>query len=444
MSSIDLGLLSRRDKVRGVLLIVALLAAIVWIFVRFLQPAPSRHIVLASGAGFGLYHQYAERYKEILARDGVVVQERTTAGAAENLALLGDPKSGVDVAFMQGGIASAAQAGDVEMLASLYYEPLWVFYRAPQTLSLLNELQGMRIGIGAKGSGTRVFVEPLLAFNAVGPDNSTLLPISGDDAVRALQAGEIDAALLVGGAQTPLIGKALRDPALKLMNFTRADAYTRRFPYISKLTLPAGTIDLGANIPAQDVVLIGTKAMLVARPGLHPALVNLLLDAAGEIHSKQGYFEAAGEFPSVSPLDLPVSADAERHKRFGPSFIHRLLPFWVATFVERFVLLVLPLIVIAVPVVNYFPEFLRWRVRSRVYRWYGELALLERDVQSHQAPFPIDKWLRDLDRIEHAVEDIKVPTSLASEAYTLRGHVDMVRRAVLTKAGAPGLPAQAL
>jgi TRAP-type uncharacterized transport system substrate-binding protein len=440
MSSIDLASLSRRDRLLGILLIAALLAATLWIFARFLQPAPSRHIVLASGAGFGLYHQYAERYRQILARDGVVVEERMTEGAAENLRLLRDPNSGVDVAFMQGGIATAAQAEDVEMLASLYYEPLWVFYRAPGTLSRLNELQGKRIAIGTVGSGTRALVEPLLDFNEVKPDNSTLLPLAGDIAVRALQAGEVDAALVVGGAQSPIVVTALRDPTLKLLSFARADAYTRRFPHITKLTLPAGTIDFGLNIPAQDVVLIGTKAMLVARPGLHPALVNLLIDATSEIHSKQGYFEGPGEFPSVLPVDLPVSADAERHKRFGPSFIHRLLPFWVATFVERFVLLVLPLIIVAVPVINYFPEFLRWRVRSRVYRWYGELALLERDVQSHQAPFPIQRWLQDLDRIEHAVEDIKVPTNLASEAYTLRGHVDMVRRAVLAKAAAPGIP----
>jgi len=434
MSSIDLASLSRRDRLLGILLIAALLAATLWIFARFLQPAPSRHIVLASGAAFGLYHQYAERYRQILARDGVVIEERMTEGAADNLRLLKDPKSGVDVAFMQGGMATGAQAEDVEMLASLYYEPLWVFYRAPGTLSQLTELQGKRIAIGTVGSGTRAFVEPLLNFNEVKPDNSTLLPLAGDAAVGALQAGEVDAALLVGGAQSPIVVKALRDPALKLLSFARADAYTRRFPHITKLTLPAGTIDLGLDIPAQDVVLIGTKAMLVARPGLHPALVNLLIDATSEIHSKQGYFEGPGEFPSVLPVDLPVSADAERHKRFGPSFIHRFLPFWVATFVERFVLLVLPLIVVAVPVINYFPEFLRWRVRSRVYRWYGELALLERDVQSHRAPFPIQRWLQDLDRIEHAVEDVKVPTNLASEAYTLRGHVEMVRRAVLAKA----------
>jgi TRAP-type uncharacterized transport system substrate-binding protein len=444
MSSNDLASLSSRDKLRGILLIVALLAATLWISAHFLQPAPPRHIVLASGASFGLYHQYAERYKQILARDGVVVEERLTEGAVENLRLLKDPNSGVDVAFMQGGIATAGDAENVEMLASLYYEPLWVFYRAPGTLARLNELKGKRIAIGSPGSGTRGLVEPLLALNEVNPENSTLSPLAGDAAVRALQAGEVDAALLVGGAQSPVVVKALRDPALKLMSFVRADAYTRRFPYITRLTLPPGTIDLGLNIPEQQVVLIGTRAMLVARSGLHPALVNLLLDAADDVHSKQGYFEGAGEFPAVLPVDLPVSADAERHKRFGPSFIHRLLPFWVATFVERFVLLVLPLIVVAVPIINYFPEFLRWRVRSRVYRWYGELSLLERDVQSHQPPFPIEKWLQDLDRIEHAVEDIKVPTNFASEAYTLRGHVDMVRRAVLAKAGTPVHSGQAL
>ena len=437
MSSDDLATLTRRDKLRFIALVVALIAATVWISARFLQPAPSRHIVLASGAEFGLYHQYAQRYIQALARDGVVVVERMTGGAADNLRLLRDPNSGVDVAFLQGGIATAFEAEEVEMLASLYYEPLWVFYRDPKVLSQLNQLTGKRIAVGALGSGTRAFVEPLLAYNAVLRSNSTLLPITGDDALRALQAGDVDATLMVGGAQTPIIIQALRDPAIKVMSFSRADAYTRRFPYITKLMLPPGTVDLALDIPEKEVALIGTKAMLAARPGLHPALVNLLLDAASDIHSPQGFFEAAGEFPSIAPVDLPVSDDAQRHKRFGPSFIHRFLPFWVATFVERFVILVLPLIVILVPVVHYFPEFLRWRVRSRVYRWYGELALLERDVATRKGSLPVEKWLQDLDHIEHAVEGIRTPASFASEAYTLREHIGLVRRAVLAKARAP-------
>ncbi len=357
-----------------------------------------------------------------------------TNGAAENLRLLRDPKSGVDVAFLQGGIATAFDADGVEMLASLYYEPLWVFYRSPKALTQVTDLRGMRIAVGAIGSGTRGFVEPLLAFNAVLRSNSTLVPSGGEAAVRALQAGEADAVLLVGGVQTPIIMEALRDPRISLMNFSRADAYTRRFPHINKLLLPPGTIDLADSVPDNEVTLIGTKAMLAARPGLHPALVNLLIDAAEEIHSQQGYFEAAGEFPSITPVDIPVSEDAVRHKRFGPSAIHRVLPFWVATFVERFVILVLPLIIVVVPVVSYFPAFLRWRVRSRVYRWYGQLALLERDVATRQGPIPVEKWVHELDRIEHAVEGIKTPTSFASEAYTLREHIGLVRRAVLAKA----------
>jgi TRAP transporter TAXI family solute receptor len=435
MESDDLATLTRRDRLRFIALVVVLVALSAWISARYLQPAPPRHIVLASGAGFGLYHQYADRYRQALARDGVTVEERQTNGAADNLRLLLDPKSGVDVAFMQGGIANADAAAKVEMLASLYYEPLWVFYRDAKVLSQLNDLRGKRIAIGAPGSGTRAFVEPLLEFNAVQQENSQLLPFAGDEAMHALQAGDVDAVMLVGGAATPVIVALLRDPAVRLMNFARADAYTRRFAYITKLVLPAGTIDMALNIPQHDVTLIGTKAMLVARPGLHPALVNLLLDAAGDIHSRQGYFEAAGEFPAVAPVDVPVSDDAERHKRFGPSVMHRLLPFWVATYVERFVILVLPLIIVLVPVVNYFPVFLRWRVRSRVYRWYGELALLERDVATRKGVLPLEKWQHDLDRIEHAVEGIRTPASFASEAYTLREHIGLVRRAVLAKAG---------
>jgi len=436
MKSDDLATLTRRDRMRFIALVVVLVAVSVWISARFLQPAPPRHFVLASGAGFGLYHQYAERYKVALAREGVTVEERLTNGAADNLRLLLDPASGVDVAFMQGGIANADAAAKIEMLASLYYEPLWVFYRDAKVLSQLNDLRGKRIAIGAPGSGTRVFVEPLLEFNAVQQENSQLLPLGGDEAAHALQAGDIDAVMLVGGAATPAIVALLRDPAIRLMNFSRADAYTRRFPYITKLVLPAGTVDLALDIPSQDVTLIGTKAMLAARPGLHPALVNLLLDAASDLHSRQGNFETAGEFPAIAPVDLPVSNDAERHKKFGPSVIHRLLPFWVATFVERFVILVLPLIIIMVPVVNYFPVFLRWRVRSRVYRWYGELTLLERDVATRKGVLPVEKWLNDLDRIEHAVEGIRTPASFASEAYTLREHIGLVRRAVLAKEGA--------
>jgi TRAP transporter TAXI family solute receptor len=437
----DFAALSRRDCVRIAVLVAALVVAVFWASAQFLKPGPPRHIVLASGAESGIYHQYALRYKEILGRQGVAVDERMTAGAVDNLRVLLDPKSGVDVAFMQGGIATFPETDGLVMLASLYYEPLWIFYRDAATLTQINQLHGKRIAIGIAGSGTRALVAQLFAANGLtgpsgaGRDHTDIVALGGGAALHALKAGEIDAALFVGGADTPAIQQALRDPVIKLMSLAGADAYPRRFPFLTKLTLPFGTVDLAVNVPERDVAMIGTKAMLVARNGLHPALIDLLADAAREIHGRQGYFEAAGEFPGTAPVDLPVSPYADQHRRFGPSFLHRYLPFWLATFVERAVIVIVPLVVVLVPLLNFLPQFMRWRVRSRIYRWYGKLTLMERDVATLQGTLPVGKWLQDLDRVEQAVERIRTPASFASEAYTLREHIGLVRRAVLAKAG---------
>jgi len=428
----SLELLTRRDMVRIGLMLALLIAVGCWGAWKFLEQATPRRIVLASGAVGGMYHYYAQQYREILARDGVVVEERLTAGAAENLDLLLDPKSGVDVAFSMGGVGTPG-ASPLEMLATLYYEPLWVFHRDGIEIDQLNSLLFKRVAVGLAGSGTRAFTEPLMAANGLTRFNTEQSLLGNLEALRAMQRGEIDVAFMVGPVQTPAIWQALHDPSIHLMGVVRDEAYVRRFPYIVRLKLPAGTVELGQNIPAQDVTLIGTKAMLVARDGLPPALVNLLIDAAHEIHGGQGYFEVADEFPSTARVDIEVSAAAQRHKQFGPNLLHRYMPFWVATFVERLIILIVPLLVILVPLMNYVPKAMRWRLRARVYRWYGELKMLEREVEVHEGTPPIDKWLQHLDRIERAAQKIRTPVSLASEAYTLREHVALVRRAIMAK-----------
>ncbi len=430
----SLELLTRHDIVRLGILLVLLLAAAIWGALHFLGGATPRHIVLASGAADGMYHAYAQRYKAILARDGVTVEERMTDGAADNLRLLLDPNSGVDVAFMQGGV-TPPDTKSIEMLATLYYEPLWLFHRKDVPFALVNDILYKRIAIGKPGSGTRVFAEPLLAANGITGFNTDQHSMGAIESLRALQQRKVDFAVLVGPVQAPAIWQALHDPGLEIAPIVRAEAYERRFSYISRLRLPQGAIELAQNIPAADIPLIGTKAMLVARADFPPALVNLLLDAAHEIHGAQGYFEAANEFPGIARVDIDVSTAAERHKQFGPNLLYRYMPFWVATFVERLIIVVVPLLVILVPLINYLPQVLRWRVRSRIYRWYGELKLLEREVASREGTLPVEKWLHDLDRIEQAAQGIKTPISFASEAYTLREHIRLVRRAVLAKAG---------
>lgn len=414
---------------RRVLAVVALVLAafaIAWI----LQSAIPRRIVLATGPLDGVHHELAQRYRVILARSGVTVEERVTAGAGENARLLRDPRSGVDVAFMLGGVVPPGERGSLEMLVALQFEPLWVFYRGPSTLTQLDELRYKRIAIGSPGQGVRSLVEPIFAANNVTGFNSKFLSLGNVEALRALQAGQLDAICLVGTVTSPAVFQALHDERLKLMNMERADAYQRRYPFVTKLTLPAGTVDLALRIPDREVHLFGTEAMLVARPDLEPAIIDLLVDAAREVHAGQGVFERRGEFPTTSQVDLPVAAEADRHLRFGPSFLQRHLPFVVASYAERLVILLVPVLFLVVPLINWFPQLMRWRVRSRIVRRYGELAMLERDIDRREGDLPIAQWFAELDRIDHAASRMRVPPRLASEAYTLREHIGLVRRAI--------------
>jgi TRAP-type uncharacterized transport system substrate-binding protein len=432
-------LLSPRGRLSLAVIIFLLLVPTIWAIAYFLKSAPPRHIVLASGLEDGLLHQHAKRYIEILARSGVTVEERITNGPGDNLRLLQDPHSGVDIGFTQGGIAKFPEANNVRMIASLYV-PMWIFYRGTITLNHVNELRNHQVAIGVSGSGARSLGEHVFALNGLTSANVAMLPLSNDAALRALQSGEVDAAIFVDGAENHAVWTALHDPTLKLLSYSKVDAYHRRLSFVTKLTLPPGVIDLAKNIPEEEVALIGTKEMLAARDSLHPALAHLLVDAAREIHGKQGLFEEAGEFPGTTQVDLRVSTDADQHKRFGRSFLYQYFPFWVATLAERAIIILIPLAAVLFPLFHYLPQLLRWRVRSRVYRWYGELALLERDVAARMGTLgtlPTEKWLADLERIERAVARIHTPAGFASEAYTLREHIGLVRRAIMARNSPP-------
>jgi len=408
--------------------ILALAAVVTW----FMQASIPRRIVIATGPAIGAYHGLAQQYAAQLAREGITLVERPTEGAVENMRLLADPASGVDVAFVQGGLGAGVTG--VEMLAGLYYEALWIFYRDPSVLTHIDQLRGKRIALGHEGSGTRALTVAVLEANDVTPRNSTYSPLNGLEAVEALRRGEVDAIVLMGPPQGKSVSVAIRDPSLKLMSISRADAYPRHFPFLTKLVLPAGAISLAQDLPATEVTLLGTKAMLVAREGLPTPIVDLLIDAASDIHGEASHFANSSEFPSVARVDLPVSDAAQRHHKFGPRVLQRYLPFFVATYLEQLIVVLLPLLVIFVPLFNVLPQILRWRSRSRIYRWYGELALLEREIDRNEGDPPLARWNADLDRIERSASHVKAPASYASELYTLREHIDFVRRAVRAKA----------
>lgn len=409
------------------LIIALVIGATLLVALHFVRPAPPDKFVLSTGSVDGAYHLYGTRYRELIAKEKIDVVLRPSSGSVENLSRLTSPESGVDVALIQGGVAVPGKEYGLVALAALYYEPLWIFYRGTTELTLLTQLAGKRIAVGPEGSGTRALVDNMLhASGALRPD-TPLLPLTGMAAAEALIAGKIDAALFVIGTDAPVVKKLLAAPGIRLMSLSQAEALTRRFSYLSTVTLPRGMIDLADDIPAANVRMVATTAYLVAREDLHPALVSVLLQSVSRVHSGPGIFRKAGEFPAPREGDFPVSEDAQRFFKSGPPFLQRYMPFWVANLIERLLVLFVPLIVVLIPVMRIMPAFYNWRVKSKVFRWYRELRKVEVEARRHPDDYDTAELLARLDEIEEGVEAARVPLTYWDYVYTLRGHIDLVR-----------------
>jgi TRAP-type uncharacterized transport system substrate-binding protein len=407
-----------------VLAAIAFVVALQWV-----KPAPPGRVVIASGRSDGAYYRFAEQYRERLAREHIILEIRQTSGSVENIGLLEDPASGVDIAFVQGGTAAAAKTDGLVSLASLYFEPLWVFSRRAPGPSDLRGLRGRRLAVGPEGSGTRAVALTLLAANGVTGATARLLPITGTDAVRALRRGEVDTVFLIASPESAMVKDMLLTPGLVLLDFPRADAYTRRFPFLTRLVLPAGGLSLETNLPARETVLLAPAATLVVRRDFHPALVDLLLVTAADVHSRRGLFEAPQQFPSSDHLEFPLMDEAQRYHRSGPPFLARFLPFWAATLADRIKVLVLPLLVL-VPLARMVPPVYRWRIRSKILGKYRDVVDVDLALGHRPTPTECDELLARLDRIEDAVRNLRVPLGYADAHYHLRLHVDLVRAKV--------------
>jgi len=412
-----------------VMFITTVLVGIIVVAVvnHFIEPVPPRTIFMSTGMQRGSSATYAEWYRQILGREKVNLELLPSSGSVENLKRLRDPSSQVDVGFVQGGTGSRSEAPNLVSLGAVFYTPLWVFYRSPETYDDLSRLKGKKINIGPEGSGVRRFATDLLeASKAAGPPTA-LLDLTNAAAAKELLDGKIDAVMIFGTPDSPTIQELLRKEGVKLLSFSQAEAYTRLFPSLSHVILPAGLLDLAQKKPSADVHLLAATANLVARDTLHPALVYLLLDAAAEIHGGGGWVHKAGEFPSSKAQDFPLSDRAERFYKSGPPFMFDYLPFWVAIFVDRLVLLLIPTAAVLIPLIRIMPWFYSWRNRRKFFYWYGELKNLELEVRENPLTERVEDYRGRLDRIEAAVNEVQVPLAFFHEAYNLKQHIELVR-----------------
>ena len=416
------------------LLAAGLLALAYW----WLDPTPPRKVTLATGPAQSAYDEFGNRYAQAMATYGIEVVLRPSEGSSQNLAWLAAGE--VDLGFVQGG--SHTLPGNAEdallSLGSLFVEPVWLFYResalkkiSPKdsTLTALGQLRGLRVNVGTVGSGVPSLMGQLFELNRLDESALTLSRLSQTPATVAFLNGELDALVFASAPESPMVQMLLQTPGVKLMDFAQSEAYARRLPFLTPVTLPRGVADLASNLPARNMRLVGPTTTLVARDKVHPALLQLFSQASLGLHGKAGWFNRAGEFPNASHTEFPLSDEAARTLRSGIPLMQRYLPFSYANLMERMWLALGIIIAVLLPLSRIVPPLYEFRIRSRVFRWYGQL----RDVEDRAASGTDLKpaLLDELNLLETRVEKITVPLSYTDELYALRNHIELVRQKLL-------------
>ena len=422
------------------MLVIALLCGLAYWLV---DPTPPSRVTISTGQENSAYAEFAQQYAAALAPYGVKARLLPSLGSQENLFRLiaskaqraGDPTR-TDIAFVQSGSTdeTAAVRDGLVSLGSLFTEPIWLFYRDTRVIGQLTDLRGLKVNVGPAGTGVPKLFSKLLEINGVTPEQVVLGDLLNTQAAVALLNGSVDALVFSSAPDALMVQMLLQTPGIRLFDFVQAEAYARRLPFLTHVVLPRGIVDLGRDLPSKDYNLIAPTATLVARASLHPALIDMFVQNAVAIHGGAGWFRKQGEFPTADYSEIPVAGDAAKFYKNGPPLLQRYMPFWLANFCERMWVVVVAVGALLLPLSRVVPPLYVWKVRSRVYRWYGELRAVEQAVEEvppAQREQVYALQLQRLNDIEERVNQISIPLSFATELYGLRSHINFVRNRVV-------------
>ena len=432
MKKIKFTLFSLRDLfvAFGPMLLVLLI--IVGAAYYLVDPAPDRVIEISTGQSDSSYQRFAKQYAVELAKNKVTLHINPSQGSQENLQKISDPDSDIQVGFVRSGSTEAQMAEDKGLvsLGSLFYEPIWIFYHSKKEFDTISQFKGKRVNLGSEGNGMHHMFSQILSVNNMQDADVQIQRLEDAEATKAFLNNKIDALVFSTASDSPLVQQLLQTPDVRLFDFVQAEAYTRRFTFLSSVVLPRGIVDIGRDIPARDYHLIAPTATLVAHESLHPALMGLLLQAAYKIHSKADWFSDQGEFPSDKYTEIPVAPEAEKFYKNGPPMLQRYMSFWMANFFDRMWVVLITAGALLLPLSKVIPPLYVWRIRSRIYRWYGQLRITEQliDEVGEDSPLhTLQKQLQHLDDIEEKVNNTSLPLSYMEELYHLRSHIHFVR-----------------
>jgi TRAP-type uncharacterized transport system substrate-binding protein len=401
-------------------------------------PAPPSKVTMATAFKGSSFEYYGRQYREIFARSNIDLELRPTAGAGENIKLLQDPGSGVQISLMVGGISDGKHAPGLLSLGTVYNNPFWIFYSSNVPFDRLSQLMGKRIAVGPEGSATRLSAEQILGKGGVNSENATFLPYAGSEAVAALSDDKVEAVWILGAPDATAVKSLIGNPSVRLMSLPMAEAFTRIFPELARLVLPQGVIDIARNIPPNDVQLIGSTTKVLVRSDLHPEIVQLLLQTMVEVHGRANIFQRTGEFPNGTDVEYPVAPAAIDFYKNGPSFMQRHLPLWLSVHAQRAIAVLVTAIALALPLFRFLPVAYNWLTRRRLFYWYAQLKALEASFDTDPSGKQLAQKQDEIERIEEAVSHIRFPLTFSDQLYNLRSHIDIVRRKISSQANAPG------
>jgi TRAP transporter TAXI family solute receptor len=417
---------------RSLVTLAGTIGAVSLVLIYFFPDPPSR-ITIATAFKGASFDYYGRRYKERLERAGLKVDLRETAGAVDNVTLLRDPTSGVQIAFVTGGVSDGNRAPELYSLGLIYNQPFWIFYTSAEPIQHLSQLKGKRIAVGPTGSGTRFSAETIFFKSGINPENTTFLPYAGNEAVDALNDGKVDVVWIIGAPRASAVQALLTNPTVRLLSFPMADALTRMLPELVKLVLPQGVFDIDRVIPPNDISLLGTTTRILIRKDLHPEIVHLFLKAMGEEHSGQDIFQKVGEFPMGLDPEYPMAPNAIEYYRNGPSLLQRHLPLWLMVHMQRAIALLVTIVAVGVPIFTYLPRVYRWLVHSRILKIYRRLRDIEDELNSDMTRAQVIFLQAELERVERSTNILRIPMRFSEIFFSLKMHINLIRTRLATR-----------
>lgn len=413
------------------------------------DPIPPKKAYLATGQRGSSYHALAEKFAEYFKAHGVTLELVETRGLSQGLQGLIDEDNRVNATFLTAGAAEEGQYPGMVSLGSLKYSPVWLFYRgaAPSEQHPLDDLLQRRMAVGMDGTNTRLFLNRLLALHGrTLPTAANLLEIAHEEAADRFARGELDAVFIVDGIDSPTVQRLLKVPGRRIVDFALAPAYIKKMPFLERVTLPRGSIDLVQLFPEKDISLLASTVTLVVEKDTHPALQWLYLRAAEDIsRDRSEFFSKPNHFPEYVDRNVALSPVGARYFESGLPAIFNYLPNTLATLFHGTWGMVLAGLAVGWPLFLQILSLRQYPSNKLLYDYWQDLRDLEHDLQRIETPQDAQLLIEQLDDMLAEVLETWLEDDLIHRYFGLRRTIQDVRhqaqarlQALLAPPGAAG------